>query len=108
MTTKRQIEAFDRRLAKVERADQLTSEMLGVEVHYVLPGSDVVDGGFNSALLVGFTHRIGVGLFGFMTFTDIVVAETPEAYAADRDSAWHVVSAIVVSVTRWGKDEVPA
>lgn len=66
--TKRQIDAYRVRLAKINAAEGLTTECIGAVVTvYVDPGCNVEVTG----TLSGFTHRLGFGLFGQRIVTDV-------------------------------------
>jgi hypothetical protein len=73
MATKREIEAYRKRLARIGGAinpgAQLTSECLYAVVTYL----DEFGGEEKVGTLVGYSHRIGQGLFGPRVVTDITV-----------------------------------
>src|SRR5688500_16337980 len=71
MATKRQIEAYEKRLAKIDSTGDLTAECIGAVVAvFVAPyGKD----DYLEGTLTEFTHRLGLGLLGQSLLTDVVL-----------------------------------
>ena len=67
MATRRQVQAYQRRLAKIDSGTRLTAECLNAVVTFLtLRGADEVTG-----TLVSYTHRLGFGLLGPRVVTDV-------------------------------------
>lgn len=70
MATKRQVEAYEKRLAKIGSGSQLTVECIGA-VLTVRPDPALPE--TVSGTLVGYTHRQAVGLLGLRVVTDVTI-----------------------------------
>lgn len=97
MVRKRDIDAYDRRAAKMCSERELEARDLGaiVTVYDAEHGRDV------TGALVGFRHRIGVGLFGNAIWTDVTVCpECIGGHTCTGSSDIDVRAATLVSIRR--------
>lgn len=108
MATKRQIEAYEKRLAKIEQGSQITVECIGAVVtawpEPALP--ETVEG-----TLLGYTHKRAVGLFGDRIQTDVVLCTACAHKRGDCGPGAEVVlkDVLLHSIVRNGsRAEVPS
>ena len=104
MTDTRKLDAYRRRLEKIQTAAGLTSECIGAvaEVGAGGPGEGSVKG-----TLVSYTHRLGAGLFGPRLMTDVTLCPECAHRKGECDPANEVTveDAVLLEIVRNGDRE---